>query len=509
MSALFGNIPKPLVAMGLLRDPGKTIETAMSQYSMTDLQKTMRAAGIDQNSALGQQILQQAVAKMNNIPLVAGRAGAPMYDQSGRVVAMAPKIPDNAIPQVSNGQIVGVSALPGAAGVEQINSAAGARGKAGYQLTPAWDPTANGGKGGMVQQTVSNVADAANGGAPAGPANAPLPMRNNNPGAVSPGGVVAKYPDMQTGLAKMDANLASYANDPKANTIGGAITKWVGSPANAPAYIADVTSRLSLPANTPFDANNPAQRQALATQIMLHENGSSAVFAQRGAPTAQPQSGPMASAPPLGAEANAKASAESQQAELSKSWSAQNDANTQAQTTASYLQQIKALAPKAATGPMSDRLNYVNGLLSLAGSQKATDAVTANNLLDKYSNQIVARLGSGGMGTDAARSILASAYPGAHMNVDAINEASDNLVGAANMTQARQRILQPLANKRDPVAYNDAATKFDQTADPRIFQYENIADPTARRAFAQNLVKQDPTILNKIKSLHDMGAFPQ
>jgi hypothetical protein len=149
----------------------------------------------------------------------------------------------------------------------------------------------------------------------------------------------------------------------------------------------------------------------------------------------------------------------------------------------------------------------VNGLLSLAGDERATDAVTANNLLDKNSNQIVARLGTGGLGTDAARSILQSAYPNAHMTPQAINEAADNLMGANAMVQAKTRLLAPIANSRDPSTYNNTELKFDQNADPRIFQYANIKDATARQAFAKKLMQQDPAIVNKIRTLQQMGAF--
>ncbi|ALK96973.1 hypothetical protein AB595_22920 [Massilia sp. WF1] len=66
--------------------------------------------------------MQQQVAKQNNIPLVAGRAGAPMYDSSGQIVSMAPMIPKNAVPQIVGGKVVGVSPLQGAAEVEQANA---------------------------------------------------------------------------------------------------------------------------------------------------------------------------------------------------------------------------------------------------------------------------------------------------------------------------------------------------------------------------------------------------
>jgi hypothetical protein len=111
------------------------------------------------------------------------------------------------------------------------------------------------------------------------------------------------------------------------------------------------------------------------------------------------------------------------------------------------------------------------------------------------------------MGTDAARSILQSAYPNSHMTPQAINEAADNLQGASQMVQAKTRLLAPLRNKGDAQAYNDAEVQFDQSADPRIFQYANIKDPAARSAFAKNLMQQDPTIVNKIQSLQKLGAL--
>jgi hypothetical protein len=277
----------------------------------------------------------------------------------------------------------------------------------------------------------------------------------------------------------------------------------VGSPPNAPAYVKDVSTRLGIPANTPIDLTNPAQRQAIGTAIMLHENGPSAVFSGAQGGGGQP----IYAAAPMGAQTSAETAARNQQDELSKKWTDLNAQNQQAQGVISNLQNIKTLAAKAITGPQSDRLAYANGLLSLAGSQKATDAVTANNLLDKYSNQIVTRLSQGGMGTDAARSILQSAYPNAHMDKDAINEASDNLVGAQQMVQAKARVLAPFRSKNDATGYTNTELTFDQAADPRIFQYANISDPAARKAFAQNLMQQDPTIVQKIQTLQSLGAL--
>jgi hypothetical protein len=405
-------------------------------------------------------------------------------------VAFNPEIPAGAQPLFdASGNVAKVQPIQGAQGVMQGNAAASAAGGAQFKPVQVFNPVTN-------QMEFSNEAAVTNPTAPAG-------IRNNNPGAMMPGGKLAQYPDMQTGLAALDGNLASYGKQ-GVNTVAGVISKWAPPNENdTQAYIKDVSQRLGIPPNQKIDLSNPLQRQALSTAIALHENGPSGVFGSG----ATAPSGRAAASAPMGAQTNAESGARNLQDELSKKWTGLSAANSEAQNTTSYLQNIKELAPKAALGQQADRLNYVNGLLSLAGSEKATDAVTANNLLDKYSNQITARLSANGMGTDSARSILQSAYPNAHMNKDAINEAADNLIGAQQMTQAKAKLLAPLANSRNATEYNNTELKFDQAADPRIFQYANIQDPAARQAFAQKLIKQDPKIVQKIKTLESMGAF--
>lgn len=156
---------------GMLAGPGKLGEAIISANAPTDFTKLLRQAGIDPNSTLGRQFMQQQVAKQNNVPLVAGRAGAPMYNPDGTIAAMAPKIPDNAIPQIVNGRVAGVSALPGAADVEQINSYAGAAGK--NQAEPMAGVDANG------NPVFTNKLAAAGGGGQASAQQAAPPDLNN------------------------------------------------------------------------------------------------------------------------------------------------------------------------------------------------------------------------------------------------------------------------------------------------------------------------------------------
>lgn len=168
-------IPTTTAAMMYLQSPDKYWEAQAQQYKPTDMALMLQQAGIDKNSPLGRQVMQQAIVKANNIPLVSGRAGAPMYDYQGNVIAMAPKIPDNAIPTIQNGQVTGVTALPGGASIEQSNSQAQASGKAAVTPVSGFDAAGN--------PTFTNALAASQGGA-------------------SPGGVVdGRYPGAAQGGA--------------------------------------------------------------------------------------------------------------------------------------------------------------------------------------------------------------------------------------------------------------------------------------------------------------------
>jgi hypothetical protein len=235
---------------------------------------------------------------------------------------------------------------------------------------------------------------------------------------------------------------------------------------------------------------DPKNRAAIETELSAMGGGKATV----------PRGGVYA-APPLGTENAQKG--------LDTSWEAVKAQSREAQNTKSYLQNIlKAAESGAIVGPAADKREFVNGLLSLVpGAEKATNAQTQTDLLEKYSNQIVARLGQGSLGTDAARAIVASAFPGQHMNLPAIREAVANLSGAQDMVQAKARYLLDSAKSRDTGTYQKRELDFDQNADPRIWQYKAIRDPAARKAFAQELIKQDPTIPERIRKLEELGAL--
>lgn len=237
---------------------------------------------------------------------------------------------------------------------------------------------------------------------------------------------------------------------------------------------------------------DPADRAAIQKEIGGTQGGTAYV---------PPKSG-VYSAPPLGTEGAQKG--------LDTSWEALKSASREAQNTKSYLQNIVTAADKGAiVGPNADRREYIQGIFQLAGIKESvnTNAVTQTQLLDKYANQIVTRLGQGGLGTDAARAMLESAYPNKNMNVDAIHEAAANLAGAQDMVKAKARFLLDPATKRDTTQYQQRELTFDQNADPRIWQWASIQDPNARKAFLSQTLQQDPGFLDRVKTLKSLGAL--
>lgn len=128
-------------------------------------------------------------------------------------------------------------------------------------------------------------------GAPsAAPSNAqlPAPLRNNNPGALMPGGKLASFPTPEAGIAALDDNLKRYAAK-GVNTLAGVISMWAPpTENNTAAYIADVAQRTGIKPDQPIDLTNAYVRQMIGAAIMVHESGLGAVLGAGGTPASIP-----------------------------------------------------------------------------------------------------------------------------------------------------------------------------------------------------------------------------
>lgn len=109
----------------------------------------------------------------------------------------------------------------------------------------------------------------------------PLGIRNNNPGNLRPVGSSVgfqQFASPEEGLAALDRNLLAYANT-GINTLEGVINRWAPPSENdTGAYVRAAAQRLGIDPKQPLDLKNPIQRQAVATAIMLHENGPQGLF---------------------------------------------------------------------------------------------------------------------------------------------------------------------------------------------------------------------------------------
>ena len=231
---------------------------------------------------------------------------------------------------------------------------------------------------------------------------------------------------------------------------------------------------------------------------------------QRFPPGSPPQAVPPGAGPSLPGLAGPDPTVQSARAAasdfMSKDFQSQLQKNAASSGTINNLQQIMSLANGARTGQLSDHMRLVDSVLSMMGSQDATQRQIAGDLLGKNSAQIVARLGNGDMGTDAARQILMSAYPNAHMMAQSIAEASQNLIAQQHREQARAQVLAPHFASQDAPGYIKKASDFDVLADPRIFQWKAMPPGDDKNKYRAAILAQDPSLMDKAKALQAMGV---
>jgi hypothetical protein len=168
-----------------------------------------------------------------------------------------------------------------------------------------------------------------------------------------------------------------------------------------------------------------------------------------------------------------------------------SDAQT-AQNRIGLLQNIKDLANKSFTGVGGSRKEFVTGIANAIGVpvfelEKANTDVLAKNS---------ALLSLAGGNTDLARQLAEAANPNKKMNVEAIKEASNQLIAQERLKQKKAEFLQPFAN--DPLTLQQKSLEFAKIADPRLLQemtpeqvksLKQSMSPDERKEFAQKLAE--------------------
>jgi hypothetical protein len=427
------------------------------------------------------------VAKANYIAPLNARPGAIIRDPlTMQPMAFNPQIPTGGTPTFdASGNVIGIRPLAGAADITSQMAAAKTAGEGSALPYAGVDAQGN-------PLPVTNRTAAATG-------NLPLPLRNINPGAVSPGGQVAQYPDLQTGLQAMDQNLANYAGKPDTGTLGQVITKWVGSPPNAPAYIKDVTARLGIGASTPVDLTNPAQRQAIATAIMLHENGPGAVFRSGQGGGAPAQGGAIYAAPPMGAANAANASQGAPSKQMADSYSGLSNSDASYQQSREALQEMINLAHnKGAAGAV------VGVLPASVGTKISPDAATYQKLHATYVALQGKALGSGG--TDASRATIDEAVPTYDKPQSAMVGGLTTQLNNLDLSHIKTQFLTPVYQQGNEKTYTQQSAAFDQNIKPSMVQALTLSGD-AQRAAVQAAVKANPSLRSNFEWAFNNGLL--
>lgn len=440
----------------MIGGPGELGKAVVAANAPTDFTKLLQQAGIDPNSEVGRQFLQQQIAKQNNIPLVAGRAGAPMYNSAGGIVAMAPKIPDNAVPKIENGQVVGVSMLPGAAGVEQMNAYSSAAGK--NQAEPIAGVDASG------QPTFSNKFAAAGGGMPS-------PTQGNASSWQIPRGVqAARDNDRLTILQQERAN----------------------------------------PQNSPQD-NAALDREISRTQSVL---GAS----PRGGSPAQ-QNDTSAALRPSAAPGFNESQTKLAGASADRYIATINQAND-SPTRVNVYDNILALSRAGAqTGPTAEWANKVKGYVSSVPGVDSVfpgikQDVSNYQEIGKFMMQNAQRSwqAAGGTGTDAQLEAFMKSNPNQTLTPQALQAIAEWGKAGELAVQGKANAAQQWkdAHAGDVRAQDQFERVWRNNFDPTLYQLKTMT-PQAAAAFVANLKTTNPngyaTLMMKAQALKNNGGL--
>jgi hypothetical protein len=380
-------------------------------------------------------------------------------------VAFNPEMPSGSTPLFdASGNVVAAQPVQGAQGVMQGNAAATAAGGAQFKPVQVYNPNTQ-------QMEYSNEAAVTNPGAPA-------PVRNNNPGAMMPGGKLAQYPDMQTGLKALDDNLASYGKQ-GVNTLSGVISKWAPPNENdTQAYIKDVSQRLGISPNQKIDLSNPLVRQSLSTAISLHENGPQGVFG-----AGSPQG--AAATPPLGATANANVSQQASADSMKASYAKLQGINSSANGALDALQKMQALAANKNPALTAGALG--TAVAPIVSPDAAEYEKQRANVVSLLANQ------NGTNTSDAGRALTGESVPDYGKPKQAIQDGLQTQINQLRAQQIKANLLTPVYQSGDSKAYTTLENGFDQAIKPSMVPILSLSGD-AQRAAVQAAIKANPSL---------------
>lgn len=340
------------------------------------------------------------------------------------------------------------------------------RAKAGYQLTQVWDPNANGGRGGMVNQTVSNAADAANG-ATGGSGTPTLTgifaQQESSGGRTAPNNPL----QIQQGTFKQYAQNGESWDNPADRTavaqrvLAGYSQKYGGDLGRiATAYFSGEGNVAPAGSPMPFIKNtSDANGKTVSSYVgdILGRAGGSG-FGGTGAPR---QSGPMASAPPVGytpATDSAQTAASKQMADAYKGLS-DSDSN--------YQQSRNALTDMLTLSNRQGALDKASSLLPYDWSTKVnSDAAQYAKAHSTFIAQQGNALGAGG--TDQSRGTIEESVPTYDKPQSARTAGLNMQLNNLDYRHLKTQIMTPSFQNGDQKGFTNLSAQFDNTVKPEM-----------------------------------------
>lgn len=492
-----------MAAMMMMQSPDKYWETQAAAYKPADIVQQIRAAGIDPNSPLGHQLAQNALAKANYIAPTSLRPGGYAVYADGREEQL-PQVPEGftAVRGQNGWQIVPVQG--GAAAMSQ-SAAAKAGGQAQYQLHEVWDPTANKGQGGFVQQSVANVANAANGVPgfspfqnavrqvesggraaavnPASGAAGSMQVTPTGAGSANPGfGVRPAANNSPAELQRVGADYATAMQQKYGNDSDAAVAyNW--GPANADKWIA---------AGRPWKML-PDETKAYVGQVMTQQQN------YAGKPQGGAQGGPMASQPPLGTTnaTNTAQNAPSQQ--MADTQAALTNSDGVYQASRDALQKMISLAQTQGAGGTVARL-----LPQDLATKVSQDAAEYQKQHANFVAMQGKALGSGG--TDAARATIDESVPTYDKPQGAKISGLNTQLQQLDMNHLKAQFLTPIYNQGDKSTYTSQLAAFNQNIKPEMTSVLLMSGPQ-QQAAVQAAIKANPALRSNFEWAFNNGML--
>jgi hypothetical protein len=483
-------------------------DPALAAQMPTDITKMATQAGWSP-----QQIAAANAGGVAKATTITGRPGGYAQDLTTGKMTWFPTVPQGGMPQFdANNQFTGVAPIPGATGVESGMAAAKAGGKAQYELKEIWDQSANGGKGGFVQQTVANAANAANGqpqttGLPS-PVPGYSPFQNAIRAAESGGNPAAANPasSAQGSMQVVNAtagnpgfgvrpaqNNSVQERDRVGADYAAALHAKYGNDADAAIayhYGPQVADKW-IAAGRPIDMLPPDARGYLTNVTN---------YSQAYAGGAKP-SGPMASQPPLGYTPATNAAQTAASKQMADSYKGLADSDASYQQSRGALTDMIALARQM--GPIDTGISKLpEGAHNWDSTVASYDKAHATFVSNQY-NALSA-------GTDASKGTVNDMVPSSDKPLDTKLHGLNMQLNNLDYRHLETQLMTPAFQGGDQKAYTTLNAQFHNTVKPEMMP--TIApilqmNGAQQQAAVQAAVKANPALRPAFETLFNGGML--